>query len=62
MQQISGLLRDTWWLWVVCFVGIAVMGYFLSPVICVMYPVLCCMIVYFAYMRYDKDGKEHRPH
>jgi hypothetical protein len=57
MNPIRGLLRDTWWLWLI-FVAATIAGCLLVTVFyAIMFPVLLILIPYFAYQRYDAEGK-----
>ena len=57
MNQIRGLLRDTWWLWLVfsAFVILAMILFTTFYAVC--FPFLVGMMIYFALMRYDKNGE-----
>ncbi|MFG0262432.1 MAG: hypothetical protein ACF788_08575 [Novipirellula sp. JB048] len=58
MQQIKGLWRDTWWLWL-GFVGLLVaMSALLSWAFLLIIPLLHMPFLYFAFVRYDDDGNE----
>ena len=56
MNQIRGLLRDTWWLWLLMYAGSFLMAIFVTPIYLFAIPILIGSMVYFAMMRYDKDG------
>lgn len=58
MQQLKGLLRDTWWLWVFFFAFNTFLAVFVSRLYLALYPALVIAAVYFAFVRYDADGKE----
>lgn len=56
MEQIKGLLRETWWLWLVFAVMIALMAVWVSAMFLFMYPILVVVCMYFAFVRYDEHG------
>lgn len=56
MEQIKGLLRETWWLWLVFCLMIALMALFISAMFLLMLPVLAVVCTYFAFVRYDEHG------
>jgi hypothetical protein len=56
MKRFKHLLRDTWWLWLI-FAAIAfVMIMYVNLVFLIMIPILVCVFVYFALVRYNDDG------
>lgn len=57
MNQLRGLLRDTWWLWLLVFGAAIVMGVLVTWIYYLLIPVLLVTMVYFALMRYDKEGR-----
>lgn len=57
MKRFSGLLRDTWFLWIVLFVAGGLLTKFLSPVFISTYPIAVCTFIYFGLVRYDSEGK-----
>lgn len=58
MKQLLGLWRDTWWLWIT-FVALTVFFTFLiGNFFLLLLPCLPVPYVYFAFNRYDEDGKE----
>lgn len=57
MNQLRGLLRDTWWLWLLIF-GVAIfMAIRVTWIYYLLIPLLVVSMIYFALMRYDKDGR-----
>ncbi len=60
MQQFSGMIRDTWWLWLLIFIVVTVLIFAVHPVFCAMYPLLGGFAVYFAVIRYNDDGSQKR--
>ena len=59
MKRFLGLLRTTWWLWLV-FAGLAVpLIVFVDPVFWVTVPIYAFTFFYFAFMRFDEQGN-HR--
>lgn len=57
MNQIRGLLRDTWWLWVLFSAVIGFAMVLFTPFYGVCFPFILAVMVYFAVMRYDKNGQ-----
>ena len=57
MKRFRGLLRDTWWLWIVLVGGGIVAGTLISFVFFSAIPISLFAFFYFALMRYDDDGK-----
>ncbi len=58
MDQLKGLWRDTKWLWAffVCFIALlaaSISWFFLLTI-----PALPVSFCYFAFVRYDENGKE----
>ncbi len=56
VRRFKGLLRDTWWLWILFIAICGGMIYFVSPVCAVMIPILIFTFVYFGMIRYDEQG------
>lgn len=56
MNQIKGLLRETWWLWLLMFSASLLMGILVTPIYLIVLPGLIVTMVYFALIRYDRDG------
>ena len=56
MQRYKSLLRETWWLWVAFGLFGGVMGA-LSPVFLLMFPISIFTFFWFAYIRYDEEGR-----
>lgn len=57
MNQLRGLLRDTWWLWLLMFAACIGMAIFLTWIYWLFMPALLGSMIYFAMMRYDRDGR-----
>lgn len=55
MKRYQGLLRDTWWVWLIFVVGGCITGIFL-PIALVAIPISAFSFIYFGLMRYDKHG------
>lgn len=62
MERIKGLLRETWWLWTIFFVAIAILSASVSGLFLFMYPALVVVCVYFAFVRYDEHGHPKEQH
>lgn len=58
MGPILGLWRDTWWVWLVFVAIVVLLTWLVTPYYIVFLPILPGVFVYFAYNRYDSDGKE----
>ncbi len=56
MRRFKGLLRDTWWLWILFVIICGLMIYYITVVCAVMIPILIFTFVYFAMIRYDEKG------
>ena len=50
-------MRDTWWLWLLIFGASLLMAIFVTRIYFILMPLLVVSMIYFALMRYDKDGK-----
>jgi hypothetical protein len=57
VEQIRGLLRDTWKFWLAFLTAGILGGIFVDPVIFVCLPISLVTIVYFAFLRYDEHGR-----
>jgi hypothetical protein len=57
MEQIRGLMRDTWKFWVAFWLVGIVGGLWVDRVIFLCLPLSLITIVYFAFVRYDKKGQ-----
>ncbi|MEM8735218.1 MAG: hypothetical protein AAGG44_13390 [Planctomycetota bacterium] len=55
MARFTALLSETWWLWILFFVGGTIMSY-LSLVFLVTFPICIFTFFWFAYIRYDEEG------
>ena len=60
MKRIQALLATTWWLWIINFSAVMLLGVFVEPVAFVCVPFLFVVFFYFAFVRYDAEGN-HRP-
>ena len=58
MGQIKGFWRDSWWLWTVCAVMAILMGIYVMAFFWLMLPILLGVFLYFAFMRYDAEGRD----
>jgi len=57
MTRYSGLLRDTWWFWILLFVAGIVAAMLFSPVFLCTIPIGIFAFIYFGLVRYDNIGK-----
>ncbi len=55
-KRLEGLLRDTWWLWILFMVIAIVMAIQVSLVFLATFPILIVAFFYYACLRYDDDG------
>jgi hypothetical protein len=60
MQRITGLLRDTWWLWLAFFSAAVLGASFVDIVFLAAIPICVVTMVYFASVRYDEHGRPRR--
>lgn len=58
MGQLKGFWRDSWWMWCIFFAIAIAMSIYVMPFFIMMLPILIGIYVYFAFMRYDKDGND----
>lgn len=58
MKPIIGLLRNTWWLWLVVFGGLIGLS-FVDRAALLGVPICLFVMIYFAFVRYDEHGR-HR--
>lgn len=56
MKRYQGLLRDTWWAWVII-LAFGIGGGFLSRIFLSAIPIAIFTFFYFGLMRYDENGK-----
>ena len=56
MNRIKGLLRDTWWLWIIFFVAGVLLTALVNLIFIVTFPILVFTLIYYATIRYDDDG------
>ena len=56
MDRFRALMRETWWLWLLFLVG-GTGASFLSPIFLVTFPICIFTFFWFAYVRYDEEGK-----
>jgi hypothetical protein len=57
MGQIKGLLRETWYVWIL-FLALAIgMGVLSNIIFLGMIPGLVVVFFYFAFVRYDENGQ-----
>jgi len=50
-------LKDTWWLWLIYLIVNVILILFVGPVFWVVVPIMIVNFFYFAFVRYDEDGK-----
>ena len=55
---LTGLWRDTWWLWVGFAAFVIGLSVFLGSYFLLLLPTLPVTYAYFAYARYDAEGNE----
>ena len=58
MNQLGGLWRDTWWVWVGFVVLTIVLGVTVGRFFYLLIPCWPVPFVYFAFNRYDEQGNE----
>lgn len=56
MKQFTGMLRDTWILWVVLLLFGILGGLFIKSVFFGTIPITIFTFIYFSFMRYDEEG------
>ncbi len=56
MARFRALFLNTWWLWVAFFVAGVGLSY-LDFVFLFLFPLSIFVFIWFAYVRYDEDGK-----
>lgn len=56
MKRLEAMMRDTWFLWVACFIAATLMAVLVSPIFVAMYPLCAIACAYFMFMRYDAEG------
>ena len=56
MNRYTGLLRDTWWFWILLFVAGIISAIAVSPVFLCSIPIGIFAFVYFGLVRYDEQG------
>ncbi|QEG20692.1 hypothetical protein [Mariniblastus fucicola] len=56
MKRYKGLIRDTWWVWLV-FVGGGIIGGIFLPIFFSAIPISAFAFIYFGLMRYDSEGE-----
>ncbi|MEZ6096846.1 MAG: hypothetical protein R3C03_21935 [Pirellulaceae bacterium] len=57
MKRFQGLIRDTWWLWIVLCVAGTFLSIYVSPVFISTFPISLFTFLYFGLIRYDEEGK-----
>lgn len=57
MKRFSGLMRDTWWLWIVLCGGGIIAGWRISFVFFAAIPICIFTFFYFGILRYDENGQ-----
>jgi len=55
MKRYIGLLKETWWLWML-FLAFGIIGSFFDLVFLTSLPITVFSFLYFGVMRYDADG------
>ena len=56
MARFRALFLNTWWLWLAFFIGGVVLSV-LDLVFLFLFPLSIFVFIWFAYVRYDEDGK-----
>ena len=56
MKRIIGLLKETWWLWLLLFGGCGYLAAYVEPFMVVTFPMMILILLYFAFVRFDEDG------
>lgn len=57
MKRYIGLLRTTWWLWIVLTVMIVPLTLWIDSAFIVLLPVYVVTFLYFAHVRFDENGE-----
>ncbi|TWT30223.1 hypothetical protein KOR34_47810 [Posidoniimonas corsicana] len=57
MNQLRSLIRDTWWLWAAALAATTLQIRYVSWFFLVNLPILLVVFVYFAFIRYDSEGR-----
>lgn len=57
MKQVLALARETWWLWIVFLAGGGWLTYAVDGAFVITFPICVFTFFYFAFIRYDEDGK-----
>lgn len=58
LKRLTGLWRDTWWIWVIFVAQMVALGVYMSKYFLLPLMGLPISYAYFAFMRYDEDGNE----
>jgi len=61
MNQLAGLWRDTWFLWLAFLAMIAGAAYFVTVLFLIGIWPLLLYFCYFAFVRYDDSGQKKKP-
>lgn len=56
MKRFNGIMRDTWWVWLVLVGGGTIAGVTVSRIFLSAIPISFFAFCYFAMMRYDENG------
>jgi len=56
MRPIIGLLKETWWLWLILFGSCGLLTAYVESGMIVTFPMMTLTFLYFAYIRFDGDG------
>lgn len=56
INRYKGLIRDTWWLWLIFLVAAILLTSLVSLLFFVTFPILIFAVVYYGAVRYDDDG------
>jgi hypothetical protein len=57
MKRFQGLLRDTWWLWMLLIAAGLTLGFLVEFIFFVAIPISVFSFIYFGLMRYDENGQ-----
>lgn len=56
MARFRALIVNTWWLMAIFLIGGGMLAYF-DPVFLFMFPLSIFVFIWFAYVRYDENGR-----
>jgi hypothetical protein len=56
MKRFQGLIKETWWLWLVLLTVGTILSFTVSIVFLATFPISFFSFIYFGMLRYDEDG------